>query len=62
VIPEPGVAYGGGTLGLANLRDLLRNSSAQLIGIKSNLKRATDLWHPRIKLTEGNCLDCATES
>ena len=58
-IVELGVAHGGGTLYLASLLDLLGSSSAQVIGIDSDLSRVTDLNHPRIKLLGGNCLNPA---
>jgi cephalosporin hydroxylase len=60
MVIELGVAHGGGTLYLANLLDLLGNSSAQVIGIELDLSRVTDLRHPRIQLIGGNCLDPGT--
>jgi len=59
-IVELGVAHGGGTLYLANLLDLSGNSSAQVIGVDSDLSHVADLHHPRINLIGGNCLDPAT--
>lgn len=59
-IVELGIAHGGDTLYLANLLDLLWSSSAQVMGIDPDLRRVTDLRHPRTKLMGGNCLDPAT--
>lgn len=60
VVVELGVAHGGGTLYLANLLDLLGDSSAQVVGIDLDLSRAADLRHPRVRLVPGNCLDPQT--
>jgi cephalosporin hydroxylase len=57
VVVELGVAHGGGTLYLANLLDLVGNSSASVVGIDVDLSHVTDLRHPCIRLIEGNCLD-----
>ena len=60
VVVELGVAHGGSSLYLANLLDLIGDSSSQVVGIDFDLSHVTDLRHPRVRLVEGNCLDPET--